>query len=202
MDSRVSLNVLLTRNVSELVSNRTAVFLPKPRLLYFDSYCLVLSWNWCLLLQWDTQQIMLLWWHNCTYKESIVVFISSLFSSETKKHMNLCQVEWNSSFGSCPTHSNLVSLIFTCLDLRMKHNKIKNLLKFEMVISKAIMPWVRWLVAGLFPLRLQLISKPVYVGFMVDKMAVRQFCPCVIWFFLFRIIPTMLCVRLTVPDVI
>ena len=118
MDSRGSRNVLVTRNVSALVSNQTPVFHPKSRLLYFDSYCLVLSWNWgLLLLQWDTQQIMLLWWHNYTCRESSVVFISSLFSSETKKHMNLCQVEWNSSFASpCPTHYNLVSLIFS-LDL-------------------------------------------------------------------------------------
>jgi len=38
VDSRVSLNVLVTRNVSALVSNQTPVFLPKPRLLYFDLY--------------------------------------------------------------------------------------------------------------------------------------------------------------------
>ena len=41
MDSRGSLNVLMTKNVSALVSNQTPVFPPKPRLLYFDSYCLV-----------------------------------------------------------------------------------------------------------------------------------------------------------------
>jgi len=115
VNSRNSLNVLVTRNMSALVSNQTPVYHPKPRLLYFDSFSLVLSLNWgLLLLQWDTQQIMLLWWHNCTCKESIVVFISSLFSSEMKKHMNLCQVEWNSSFASLlrhPTHNNLVSLI-------------------------------------------------------------------------------------------
>jgi hypothetical protein len=71
-----------------------------------------------------------------------------------------------------------------------------------MVISRVIMPWVKWLVARLFLLRLQLNFRPVYVGFMVDKMAVGQFCPYVIWFFLFRIIPSMLHVHLSVPDVI
>jgi len=82
------------------------------------------------------------------------------------------------------------------------HNKTKILLEFEMVISKVIMQWVRWLVARLFLLRLQLNSRPVYVGFMVGKMAVGQFCPCVIWFFLFRIIRPMLRVHLAVLDVI
>jgi len=71
-----------------------------------------------------------------------------------------------------------------------------------MVISRVIMPWVRWLVARLYILRLQLSFRPVYVGFMVDKMAVGQFCPYVIWFFLFRIIPPMLHVHLAVPDVV
>jgi hypothetical protein len=55
-------------------------------------------------------------------------------------------------------------------------------------------PWLRWLVAGFSPRRPELAPSSVHVGFVVNKVALRQVFLRVIRFYPANIIPSWLSV--------